>query len=103
MSARRFEDLSEREILALAIASEEEDERIYCAVADGLRATFPASARMFEDMQREESEHRTRLLTLYRERFGEHLPFIRREDVKGFVRRRPVWRIRPLGLDVVRR
>lgn len=88
--AKRFEDLSEREILALAISLEEEDGRIYADFADGLREHYPGSARVFEDMQREESGHRARLIELYRERFGEHIPHVRREDVKGFVRRRPV-------------
>src|SRR5262245_58043691 len=100
---RRFEDLSEREILALAIAMEEDDGRIYADFADGLRDEFPASAKVFEDMRKEESDHRTRLITLYRERFGEHLPFIRREDVKGFVARRPIWLVRPLGINSVRK
>jgi rubrerythrin len=101
--AKRFEDLTEREILALAIALEEEDGRIYADFADGLREHYPGSARVFEDMQREESVHRARLIELYRERFGEHIPHVRREDVKGFVGRRPVWLLRPLGLNVVRR
>jgi erythrin-vacuolar iron transport family protein len=100
---KRFEDLSERDILALVIALEEEDGRIYADFADGLREQYPATARVFEDMQREESSHRARLIDLYRQRFGEHIPHLRREDVKGFVRRRPVWLIRPLGLAVVRR
>lgn len=101
--ARRFEDLTEREIVALAIALEEEDGRIYADFADGLREHYPASAQVFEAMQREESDHRARLIELYRERFGEHIPHVRREDVKGFVGRRPVWLLRPLGPAVVRR
>jgi rubrerythrin len=100
---RNFKDLTEREILALGISLEEEDGRIYGDFADGLRENFPASAEVFEQMQREESEHRARLIQLYRERFGEHIPLIRREDVKGFVQRRPVWLVRPLGLAAVRR
>lgn len=101
--ARNFKDLSEREILALAIALEEEDGRIYGDFEEGLRETYPASAKLFAEMQAEESGHRTSLLELYRTKFGEHIPHIRRQDVKGFVERRPVWLIRPLGLHVVRR
>jgi rubrerythrin len=99
---RRFDDLSEGELLALAVSLEEEDERIYADYADGLRDTYPASAQMFEGMRKEEAGHRARLMELYRERFGDHIPLIRREDVRGFVRRRPIWRVRPLGLDAVR-
>jgi rubrerythrin len=101
--AKRFSDLSERDILALGITLEEEDGRIYGDFAAGLRENYPASAEVFDQMQREESEHRARLIQLYRERFGEHIPLIRREDVKGFVQRRPVWLVRPLGLTAVRR
>jgi erythrin-vacuolar iron transport family protein len=101
--ARNFKDLSEREILALAIALEEEDGRIYGDFVDGLRETYPATAKMFEEMQNEEDGHRRSLIEIYQQRFGEHIPLIRRQDVKGFVDRRPVWLIRPLGIDVVRR
>ena len=101
--ARNFKDLSEREILALAIALEEEDGRIYGDFVEGLRDTYPASAKLFEEMQEEESGHRAALFELYRSKFGEHIPHIRREDVKGFVYRRPVWLVRPLGLNVVRK
>jgi len=101
--ARNFKDLSEREILALAIALEEEDGRIYGDFEEGLRETYPASAKLFAEMQAEESGHRAALLELYRTKFGEHIPHIRRQDVKGFIERRPVWLIRPLGLNVVRR
>ena len=101
--AKNFKDLSEREILALAISLEEEDGRIYGDFADGLREIYPASARIFEEMQGEESEHRASLIETYRRRFGEHIPLIRRQDIKGFVQRRPVWLVRPLGLNVVRR
>ena len=101
--AKNFKDLSEREILALAISLEEEDGRIYADFAEGLRETYPASARVFEDMMEEESVHRGSLFELYRRRFGEHIPLIRRQDVRGFVERRPVWLIRPLGLNVVRK
>ncbi len=100
---KRFTDLSEREILALAIGLEEEDGRIYRDYAEGLRDTYPASAKVFEEMAEEESEHRRMLIDLYREKFGEHIPLVRREDIRGFVRRKPLWLTRPLGLDAVRR
>lgn len=101
--ARSFRDLSEREVLALAISLEEEDGRIYADFADALRESYPASAAMFEEMREEESRHRAALIETYRARFGEHIPLIRRQDVKGFVHRRPVWLTRPLGINVVRR
>lgn len=100
---KRFKDLTEREILALAVTSEEEDGRIYGEFADALRDTYPATAEMFEEMRGEEAVHRDRLLTIFRQRFGEHLPPIRREDVRGFLQRRPVWMMRPLGVKVARR
>ncbi|MBV9342785.1 MAG: rubrerythrin [Acidobacteria bacterium] len=99
---RSFESLDEQEILALAVSLEEEDERIYADFAEGLRHTFPASAEVFDGMRQEEAGHRRRLLELYREKFGEHIPLIRRQDVNGFVKRRPVWLVRPLGLEAVR-
>ena len=97
-----FNALSEQEILALAISSEEDDARIYSDIADGLRSDYPASAAVFEEMRIEEIEHRRRLFELYRSRFGEHIPLIRRQDVKGFIQRRPVWLVRPLGIRAVR-
>jgi rubrerythrin len=100
---KNFNDLSEREVLALAISLEEEDERVYADFAEGLKDNYPASGSVFDAMRNEESNHRRRLLELYREKFGEHIPLIRRQDVKGFVQRRPVWLVRPLGLDVVRK
>ena len=100
---RSFDSLTEREILALAIALEEEDEKIYADFADGLKETFPSSAAVFDGMREEEIGHRQRLIDLYRQKFGEHIPHVRRDDVRGFVKRRPVWLIRPLGLDTVRR
>lgn len=99
---RDFQSLSEREILALAISLEEEDERVYADFAEGLRENYPASAAVFDGMRVQESGHRRRLMELYRETFGEHIPLIRRQDVRGFVHRRPVWLLRPLGLDTVR-
>jgi len=100
---RNFDSLSEREVLALAIQLEEEDARIYADFAESLRETFPASAKVFEGMRQEENRHRHRLFELYKHKFGEHIPLIRREDVRGFVKRRPVWLYKPLGLDVVRK
>ncbi len=99
---RSFDSLSEQEILALAIALEEEDERIYADFADGLKDNFPGSAAMFDGMRQEEAGHRRRLLELYQEKFGNHIPHIRRQDVRGFVNRRPVWLVRPMGLETVR-
>jgi rubrerythrin len=99
---RNFDSLSEREILALAISLEEEDEHVYADYAEGLRQDFPASAAIFDSMAVEESSHRRRLIELYQKRFGEHIPLIRRQDVKGFVKRKPIWLVRPLGLDAVR-
>jgi rubrerythrin len=100
---KTFSTLSEREILALAISVEEEDERVYADFAEGLKQDFPASASVFDAMRGDESGHRRRLIELYRQKFGEHIPLIRRQDVKGFVRRKPVWLVRPLGLEAVRR
>jgi rubrerythrin len=99
---RNFDSLSEREILALAISLEEEDERVYADFAEGLRQDFPASAAVFDGMRAEESGHRRRLIELFREKYGDHIPLLRRGDVKGFVRRKPVWLVRPLGLETVR-
>jgi len=99
---KHFNELTEREVLALAITLEEEDERIYDNFVDGLKEQYPASANIFRQMAKEESGHRHRLIELYRGKFGEHIPLIRREDVSGFVKRKPVWLLRPLGLDTVR-
>ena len=99
---RKFDSLSEREILALAISLEEEDERVYADYAEGLRENFPASAAVFDGMRLEESSHRRRLIELYKQKFGDHIPLIRRQDVKGFVTRKPVWLVQPLGVDTVR-
>ena len=86
-----FRDLNEPQILALAITAEEEDARIYRDFAESLRGDFPSTAELFTKMAREEDEHRHRLIELYRQRFGEHIPLIRRQDVKGFFLRRPSW------------
>src|SRR5271163_1502310 len=100
---RKFDSLSEREILALAISLEEDDERTYADYAEGLRENFAASAAIFDAMGAEESGHRRRLIELYKKRFGDHIPLIRRPDVSGFVSRRPVWLTEQLGLDAIRR
>ncbi len=100
--AKNFKDLSEPEILALAISLEEEDGRIYGEFAEGLREDYPGTAKLLEEMQDEESEHRSRLIDLYRTRFGDHIPLIRRQDVKGFVSRPAVWLVRPIGPSAAR-
>ena len=88
---KNFADLTEREVLAVAISSEEEDSRIYMTFAEDLAERYPDSAKIFEEMAEEERGHRHRLLEMYEQRFGAHLPPIRREDVKGFLKRRPIW------------
>jgi len=100
---KKFKDLTEKEILAIAIAAEEEDGRIYGEFADALRDEYPSTAEMFEEMREEEVVHRDRLFAMFRQRFGEHIPMIRRENVKGFLERRPVWLVRPLGVKVARK
>src|SRR2546423_12034743 len=100
---KKFKDLSEKEILAIAIAAEEEDGRIYGEFADALRDEYPSTAQMFEEMRQEEVGHRDRLFAMFRQRFGDHIPVIRRENVKGFLTRKPVWLVRPLGVKVARK
>jgi erythrin-vacuolar iron transport family protein len=100
---KKFKDLTEKEIMALAIANEEEDGRIYGEFADALRESYPATAKIFEEMHAEEAVHRDRLLAMFQQRFGNHIPPIRREDVRGFLKRRPVWMMRPLGVKIARR
>jgi rubrerythrin len=100
---KNFADLTEREVLAVAIASEEEDSRIYMTFAEDLAERYPDSAKIFEAMAEEERGHRHRLLELYEERFGTHLPPIRRENVRGFLRRRPIWLTKNLPLDSIRK
>ena len=97
-----FNDLGEREVLALAISLEEDDERIYAEFADRLKADFPATAAIFDGMRGEESVHRRKLLELFRQKFGDHIPLIRRQDVRGFVQRSPVWLMQPLRVDKIR-
>ncbi len=99
---RTFDSLTEREILALAIAMEEEDERVYADHAYDLKADFPSTAAVFEGMREEESSHRRRLIDLYRAKFGDHIPLVRRQDVRGMIQRKPIWLTRPLRLDQIR-
>ena len=100
---KNFADLTEREVLAVAISSEEEDSRIYMSFAEDLKERYPDSAKIFEQMAEEERGHRHMLLEMYEQRFGPHLPPIRREDVKGFLRRRPIWLTKNLPLDTIRK
>src|SRR5258708_3560418 len=94
---KKFKDLTEKEILAIAISAEEEDGRIYGEFADALREEYPSTAEMFEEMRAEEVVHRDRLFEMFRQRFGDHIPLIRRENVKGFLTRKPVWQVPALG------
>jgi rubrerythrin len=103
LQMKAFSELTEREILAVAIAGEEEDSRIYMAFAEDLAERYPDSSRLFTEMAEQEKGHRHMLLRLYEERFGPNLPPIRREDVKGFIRRRPIWMTRNLPLDRIRK
>jgi rubrerythrin len=100
---KRFADLSEQEILALAISNEDEDNRIYRSFADTLRNSYPDTAHMYDKMAEEEIGHRNLLLELHHKKFGDFLPLIRRQHVKGFVERRPIWLNRPLGIDAARK
>jgi erythrin-vacuolar iron transport family protein len=100
---KKFDELTVQEILALAISLEEEDERVYADFADGLREQYPATAAVLQGMGAEETLHRQRLTDLFQRKFGDHIPLIRRQDVKGFVPRKSLWLVRPLGLDAVRR
>ncbi len=99
---KRFQDLSEQEILALAISSEEDDARIYRSFAARLRSDFAATAKVFEGMAAEEDTHRQRLIDLHRTRFGDTIPLIRREHVSGFYARRPVWLLENLPIERIR-
>ncbi|MGA8028142.1 MAG: iron exporter MbfA [Bryobacteraceae bacterium] len=101
--AKNFKDLSEREILALAVSLEEEDGRIYGEFAEGLRENYPGTAKLLDEMQGEESDHRARLIELYRSRFGDRIPLIRRQDVKGFVSRPAAWLVDHVGPNAVRK
>ena len=100
--ARSFKDLSPSEVLALAISLEEDDSRIYGDFASRLKADFPSTAEMLEKMRDEERGHAARLMEMHRQRYGDHIPFIQREDVKGFIRRKPLWLARTLNVRQVR-
>jgi rubrerythrin len=99
---RDFDSLSQKEILALAISLEEEDERIYSDFGESLRENFPGTAQVFEEMRQEEIGHRRSLIEIYKQKFGEHIPLIRRQDVRGFVQRKPIWLNTPLRLEQIR-
>jgi rubrerythrin len=99
---RRFSDLNEQEVLALAISSEEDDARIYRSYAQHLRKEYPATAAVFDEMAQEEDEHRTRLIDRHTARFGDVIPLIRREHVAGFYQRKPVWLLDNLSLETIR-
>jgi rubrerythrin len=100
---KSFAELTEQEVLALAISNEDEDNRIYRSFADALRESYPDTAEMYDKMAQEEIGHRDELLDLHRKKFGDFLPLIRRQDVKGFVARRPIWLNRPLSIDATRK
>ena len=100
---RNFSELTERDLLALAISSEEEDGRVYADFAHDLREEYPGSAQMFADMAAEENEHRRKLIDVFAERFGSHIPLVQRQEVRGWVQRRPAWQVRAMGIEAVRR
>ena len=99
---RTFDELSEREMLALAISNEEEDGRIYADIADELFENYPTSAKVFTEMAAEENEHRRQLIDFFVSKFGQHIPLVRRQDIRGYIPQKPVWQMRPLGIDAVR-
>jgi rubrerythrin len=99
---KSFSELSDREVLALAIQNEEEDGRIYRDFAERLRKDFPASAAVFSEMAEEENTHRAQLFALFQQRFGDHIPLIRREDVRGFIRRKPLWMTETFDIEAMR-
>jgi erythrin-vacuolar iron transport family protein len=99
---KSFSDLTEQEILALAISSEEDDSRTYMTFAHGLMDKFPASAKVFVEMAEEEQTHKARLTEAYQKKFGDFIPLIRRSDVRGFVKHTPVWLTKQMTLDAMR-
>jgi erythrin-vacuolar iron transport family protein len=103
LMVKPFHELNEKELLALAISSEEEDSKIYGSFAEKVRGEFPATAQLLDSMQEQESDHRRQLIDMFQSRFGNKIPLIRRQDVKGFVRRRPIWLNRTLTLPQIRR
>jgi len=102
LSVKPFSELTEQELLALAISSEDDDARTYTTFANALRERFPASALVFSDMAEEEHEHRRRLTEAYRQKFGDFIPLIRRHDVTGFVKHKPAWLMQHMGVDSIR-
>lgn len=103
LTRRRFEELAPSEVLALAIGAEEEDARLYRDIADKLGKDYPGSAKVFDGMAIEEDEHRRRLIDLFKDKFGGHIPLVRRDEVRGFTRHRPVWSRSSLSVDAMRR
>jgi len=101
--AKAFSELEEPEVLALAISLEEDDARIYGDFADRVGKDYPDTAKMLRTMQEEERGHASQLTAAFREHYGEHIPFIQRQDVKGFIRRKPVWLMKNLPVQQVRR
>lgn len=99
---KHFNELSEKEILALAITLEEEDARIYQEVGQKLQKDYPDSAKIFFEMAKEENTHRNMLADLYAKEWNEQIPFVRRQDVGGFLKRRPFWMMEPLKIETVR-
>ncbi len=101
-SRKRFSELTEQQVLALAIGAEEEDGRIYATYAEKLRKDYPQSAAVFDGMASEENDHRRRLIEIHKKRFGETIPVVKREDISGFYRRKPVWLVEHLGVERIR-
>src|ERR1700730_5249015 len=99
---KSFDQLTEPEILALAISSEEEDGRTYADFAEGLREEHPDTSLVFSVMAGEEDGHRRALIDLYLSKFGNHIPVVRRQDVRGFVQRKKLWQVRLQGIEAVR-
>ncbi|QLH37129.1 MAG: rubrerythrin [Parachlamydiaceae bacterium] len=100
---KNFNELKESEIIALAISLEEDDERFYSDLSEATRHNFPASSKLFDEMKQEESHHRQRLIEMFRQKFGEHIPSIRRQDVRGFLERKSVWLYQPINLEKIRK
>src|ERR1700709_2910332 len=100
---RNFAELTGGEVRAVAISGEEEDSRIYMTFAEDLTERYPESGKIFEEMAEEEKGHRHMLLEMYEQRFGKNLPPIRRDNVRGFLRRRPIWLTKNLSLDTIRK
>ncbi len=100
---KHFRELNESEVLALAVSNEEEDSRIYLTFANRLRSDYPATAKMFDEMAAEEQNHKNVLLDMYRKKFGDRMPYITRQDVRGFLKRRPTWLMEKLRVDTVRK